>query len=130
MAAANALLKQQPDIFNAETLMVAIKILDTQTDVQLKCDVLQLIIKACIMHETNRQNIMNVGIMTHLQPLLSYDQDFVIKYVCQLFRCLILDDDIRVEFGKAHDHAKAIASLVLSDLTKLLISILIDACNL
>lgn len=75
------------------------------------------------MHETNRQNIMNVDIMTHLQPLLSHDQDCIIKYVCQLFRCLILDDDIRVEFGKAHEHAKIIASLVLTELTKLLISI-------
>lgn len=37
-----------------------------------------------------------------------------------LFRYLILDDDIRVEFGKAHDHARTIASTVLADLTGLL----------
>lgn len=37
-----------------------------------------------------------------------------------VFRYLILDDDVRVQFGKAHDHAKLIAVEVLVDLTQLL----------
>lgn len=74
------------------------------------------------MHETNRQNIMNAEIMKQLQPLLAHEQGEVIRNVCHLFQCLILDDDIRVEFGKAHEHAKIIASLVLTELTKLLMS--------
>lgn len=37
-----------------------------------------------------------------------------------VFRHLILDDDIRVEFSKAHDHARAIAADVLTELTELL----------
>lgn len=44
----------------------------------------------------------------------------LIKQVCLVFRCLILDDDVRVEFGKAHDHAKLIAVELLTDLTPLL----------
>lgn len=47
------------------------------------------------------------------------------KDVCMLFRYLILDDDVRVEFGKAHDHAKAIATEVLADLTTILNSMYI-----
>lgn len=47
----------------------------------------------------------------------------MIRQLCTLFRCLILDDDIRVEFGKAHDHAKMIAVEVLASLTVLLKSI-------
>lgn len=35
-------------------------------------------------------------------------------------RHLILDDDVRVEFSKAHDHARAIAVEVLAELTELL----------
>ena len=40
--------------------------------------------------------------------------------VCMVIRALVLDDDIRVEFGKAHDHAKLLADLYLTDLIQLL----------
>lgn len=39
-----------------------------------------------------------------------------------MFRYLILDDDIRVEFGKAHEHARTIAAEVLVEITTLLTS--------
>lgn len=42
------------------------------------------------------------------------------KETCAVFRHMILDDDVRVEFSKAHDHARAIASDVLAELTELL----------
>lgn len=32
------------------------------------------------------------------------------KEVCQTFKVLTLDDDPRVPFGKAHDHAKMIVT--------------------
>lgn len=35
-------------------------------------------------------------------------------------RALVLDDDVRVEFGKAHEHARIIASECLCALTNLL----------
>lgn len=44
----------------------------------------------------------------------------MLKETCAVFRHLILDDDIRVEFSKAHDHARAIAAEVLAELTQLL----------
>ena len=34
----------------------------------------------------------------------------IVKEVCQMFRTLTLDDDPRVPFGKAHDHAKMIVT--------------------
>lgn len=37
-----------------------------------------------------------------------------------MFRHLILDDDVRIEFSKAHEHARTIAAEVLIDLTQLL----------
>lgn len=33
---------------------------------------------------------------------------------------MILDDDIRVEFSKAHEHARTIAAEVLTEITELL----------
>lgn len=44
----------------------------------------------------------------------------LLKETCSVFRHLILDDDIRVEFSKAHEHARAIATDVLVELTELL----------
>lgn len=44
----------------------------------------------------------------------------VLKETCAVFRHLILDDDIRVEFSKAHEHARTIAAEVLTELTELL----------
>lgn len=65
--------------------------------------------------------IMNEDILVkHLKPLLSRDEPEVVKNVCTTFRFLILDDDIRVEFGKAHDHARLIAQECLVELTQLM----------
>lgn len=47
-------------------------------------------------------------------------QSQLLREACSVFRHLILDDDIRVEFSKAHEHARAIASDVLIELTELL----------
>ena len=44
----------------------------------------------------------------------------MLKETCSLFRHLILDDDVRIEFSKAHEHARTIAADVLIELTTLL----------
>lgn len=69
----------------------------------------------------NRQLIVNEDILVkHLKPLLARTEPEVIKNICICFRFLILDDDIRVEFGKAHDHARLIAQGCLVQLTQLM----------
>lgn len=96
--------------------------LDTQKDPHITCDILKWIQKACLLHELNRQLIINEEILVkHLKPLLLSDEPDIVKNVCTCFRYLILDDDIRVEFGKAHEHARMIASECLVDLTQLMV---------
>lgn len=69
----------------------------------------------------NRQLIVNEDILVkHLKPLLSSTDTEVVKNICTCIRFLILDDDIRVEFGKAHDHARMIAQECLVELTQLM----------
>lgn len=46
----------------------------------------------------------------------------LLYHICCLFRHLVLDDDVRVEFSQAHEHARTISSDNLSHLTKLLFS--------
>lgn len=74
-----------------------------------------------MLHENNRQLIVNGDILiNHLKPLMNRDEPEIIKNVCTTLRFLILDDDIRVEFGKAHDHARLIAQECLVELTHLM----------
>lgn len=96
--------------------------LDTQKDEHIICDIFKWIQKACLLHEMNRQLIINEDILvTHLKPLMQRNEVEVVKNLCTCFRFLILDDDIRVEFGKAHEHARLIASECLVDLVQLLV---------
>ncbi|XP_071107843.1 armadillo repeat-containing protein 6-like [Haliotis cracherodii] len=79
-------------------------------------DLLELVIRAvrlmCIKHEGNRQNFVSKDIIVILSELLdeSKKSPGVVKETCTLFRVLTNDDDVRVPFGKAHDHAKMIVT--------------------
>ncbi|XP_067667203.1 armadillo repeat-containing protein 6-like [Haliotis asinina] len=79
-------------------------------------DLLELIIRAirfmCIKHEENRQNFVSKDIIVILSELLdeSKKSPSVVKETCTLFRVLTNDDDVRVPFGKAHEHAKMIVT--------------------
>lgn len=79
-------------------------------------DLLELVIRAvrlmCIKHEGNRQNFVSKDIIVILSELLdeSKESPGVVKETCTLFRVLTNDDDVRVPFGKAHDHAKMIVT--------------------
>ena len=86
--------------------------------------ILKWIRECCIKHEINRQKIFNAGILDYLKSILS-EKDAsvsVVKEVCVVLRALTLDDDVRHEFGKAHEHATAIARQTLHTLTELLAS--------
>lgn len=131
VCAAISLTNKQPDLFDAEALAMVMKLLSTNPKDELLRLTLQWLGKACIMHEINRQNIMNADIVKLLKPLVLATNPNVMKDVCAVFRYLVLDDDIRVEYGKAHEHARQIAGEVIVDLCKKLsafddISVLAD----
>lgn len=66
---------KNPDIFNGKSLEVIIKVLDTQENAHIICDILKWIQKACLLHEMNRQTIVNEDILLkHLKPLLTRDE--------------------------------------------------------
>lgn len=75
------MVNKQPDVFDAETLVIVIKILENQTDVAVRCSVLRLLAKACVMHEINRQNIVNADIVKYLKPLLAEESSEVSGHI-------------------------------------------------
>ncbi|GLH06188.1 Armadillo repeat-containing protein 6-like protein [Gryllus bimaculatus] len=77
---------------------------------------------ACIKHEENRQSIVESNCIPLLKNVLesSLEVPSIIKGVFSTFRALTLDDDIRVEFGQAHENARKIAEATLATMIKLL----------
>ncbi|XP_053665050.1 armadillo repeat-containing protein 6 homolog [Anopheles marshallii] len=121
LTAANAIINKQPDVFNHESLAVALKTLKAAHDTKVACEAMKWLQKACILHEMNRQMIMEENqTIPSIKPFLARSEPDVIRNTCTLFRYLILDDDIRVEFGKAHEHARQLAGETLTEITQLL----------
>lgn len=69
-----------------------------------------------------RQQIFDAGILDHLKPLLLEANPALLRDALGVIRALVLDDDVRVEFGRAHEHARAIAGDTLCHITSLLSS--------
>ena len=64
----------------------------SSTDDQIICETLRWLQKACLMHELNRQMIMDESIVaTILKPKLSSSNVQIIRDICCCFRLLILD---------------------------------------
>lgn len=58
-----------------------------------------------------RQKIYNANIIDLIKNNLQERTPLeLIRSTLALCRALVLDDDVRVEFGKAHEHARIIAS--------------------
>jgi len=83
---------------------------------------LRWIRECCIKHEANRQKIFETNIFEKLKKILvRTDVDvYEIKDACSVIRAFVLDDDIRQEYGKAHEHATIMAKGALEILTGLL----------
>ncbi|KAH8261523.1 hypothetical protein KR044_010577 [Drosophila immigrans] len=120
LQAANSLSHKQPDLFDAEALAIVLKLLELKDQLDVCCLTLQWLQKACVMHEMNRQNIMSTSLVKLTKPLLRKDNARVVRELTAVLRFLVLDDDIRVEFGCAHEHARQIANEVLLQLVELL----------
>ena len=73
---------------------------------------LRLIKYSCTKHEGNRQGYVKAGLISSSMGVLDghKDEPAVVREVCALLRVLTADDDMRVPFGKAHDHAKMIVT--------------------
>ena len=119
--AANAMINKNPDIFNEKSFHIISKLLKEESSKDIINQLLRFMQKACVLHEINRQTIMgDESLFDVYRRLLDLDDMDIIKDLCALFRSKILDDDIRVEFGKAHEHARTLATAFLKDLTQLL----------
>ncbi|XP_028030623.1 armadillo repeat-containing protein 6 homolog [Bombyx mandarina] len=116
-----ALMDTQPDLLDAKGIDLIKTILDNVENDDILVGTLKWASTCCIKHEMNRQRLFAKNITENLKLLIKVaGNEKLLSETLQLIRKLTLDDDVRVEFGKAHDHAKELGAQMLEPLTNLL----------
>ncbi|XP_011877895.1 PREDICTED: armadillo repeat-containing protein 6 homolog [Vollenhovia emeryi] len=117
-----SLMSGYPDLLDDEGIALQIEILESHCDTTTLQCLLRWIRECCIKHEFNRQKIFNTNIFEKLKKILVRTDVGAqeIKDACSVIRALVLDDDIRHEYGKAHEHATIMAKGALDVITGLL----------
>lgn len=116
-----ALMDMQPDLLDAKGVDLIKNILDNIENEDIIIATLKWTTTCCVKHEMNRQKLFAKNIGENLNLLLKVAGNEKLLSEClQVIRKMTLDDDVRVEFGKAHDHAKELGAQMLVPLTNLL----------
>ena len=113
LAAWCSLLNGQPDLLDLKGQALLMKVLQEQKNhTSNAASLVKIICLSCVMHEANRQAYIGAGLIPILMTTLDEHKDSaeVVHEVCFALRVLTFDDDPRVPFGKAHDHAKMIVT--------------------
>ncbi|XP_053556663.1 armadillo repeat-containing protein 6 [Bombina bombina] len=109
--AMSALTDGQPDLLNADGKDLIVHTLKNHaSDAEVALIAIRLTRHVCLKHEQNRQDLVKAGILRQLTGAIAKhgaDPD-VVREACSALRIMTFDDDIRVPFGHAHDHAKMI----------------------
>ncbi|CAJ1072081.1 armadillo repeat-containing protein 6 [Xyrichtys novacula] len=111
LAALAALTDGQPDLLDAEGQQFLINVLQKyQADSSLTRVAIRTVRHCCLKHEQNRQDFVKGGILPLLTRATTNHSGCaeVIKEASLALRVMTFDDDVRVTFGHAHEHAKMI----------------------
>ncbi|KAB5535790.1 hypothetical protein PHYPO_G00121990 [Pangasianodon hypophthalmus] len=111
LAALSALTDGQPDLLDAEGQGFLIDTLRShQEDPALICLGVRTVRHCCLKHEQNRQDLVKAGVLNLLTSAITQHvaRPEVVKEACIALRVITFDDDVRVPFGHAHEHAKMI----------------------
>ncbi|NWZ41257.1 ARMC6 protein, partial [Brachypodius atriceps] len=106
-----ALLDGQPDLLDAAGQELVLRSLrERRGDAEVTLAGLRCVRHGCLKHERNRQDFVKAGILPLLTGAIiqhGHSAD-VVRTAASALRVMTFDDDIRVPFGHAHDHAKMI----------------------
>ncbi|XP_059478671.1 armadillo repeat-containing protein 6 homolog [Neocloeon triangulifer] len=109
LAAVTSLMTGQPDLLTERGVQSILNLIKSENEA-VKVQALKWARQCCLRHEQNRQLLFEFEIAPLLTEELTSCSSIVARHICAVLRSLILDDDIRVPFGKAHEHARIIAS--------------------
>ncbi|KAG8517275.1 Armadillo repeat-containing protein 6, partial [Galemys pyrenaicus] len=109
--ALSALTDGQPDLLDTQGLQLLVTTLARNINAaELTCSGIRCVRHACLKHEHNRQSLVKAGVLPLLTGAIVRHSCCaeVVREACWALRVMTFDDDIRVPFGHAHDHAKMI----------------------
>uniref|UniRef100_A0A8C9UF40 Armadillo repeat containing 6 n=1 Tax=Serinus canaria TaxID=9135 RepID=A0A8C9UF40_SERCA len=106
-----ALLDGQPDLLDAagqELLLRSLR--ERREDAEVTLAGIRCVRHACLKHEHNRQGFVKGGVLPLLTGAITQHGSSaeLVRTAASALRVMTFDDDIRVPFGHAHDHAKMI----------------------
>ncbi|CAO2612604.1 Armadillo repeat-containing protein 6 [Lemmus lemmus] len=101
----------QPDLLDSQgqQLLVATLAQNVSNTELTSCGI-RCVRHACLKHEQNRQGLVKAGVLPLLTAAITQHGQHadVVREACWALRVMTFDDDIRVPFGHAHEHAKMI----------------------
>ncbi|XP_042575041.1 armadillo repeat-containing protein 6 isoform X2 [Cyprinus carpio] len=111
LAALSVLTDGQPDLLDVEGREFLIGALTAhQKDTALSCLCFRVVRHCCVKHESNRQGLVKAGVLPLLTASITrhIQHPEVVREACVVLRVMTFDDDVRVPFGQAHEHARMI----------------------
>ncbi|MEQ2168136.1 hypothetical protein GOODEAATRI_011312 [Goodea atripinnis] len=111
LSALAALTDGQPDLLDEEGRQFLLDVLQKyQVDSLVTCAAICVVRHCCIKHEQNRQDLVKGGVLPLLTGAITRHSGSaeLVKEASSALRVMTFDDDVRVTFGHAHEHAKSI----------------------
>lgn len=111
LSALAALTDGQPDLLDAEGQQFLLDVLKKyQADPSVVCIAICAVRHCCLKHEQNRQDLVKGGVLPLLTGAVTQHSGCaeLVKEASVALRVMTFDDDVRVTFGHAHEHAKSI----------------------
>ncbi|XP_072297429.1 armadillo repeat-containing protein 6 [Eucyclogobius newberryi] len=106
-----ALSDGQPDLLDADGQQFLLDVLKKYQDSPtVQCAAICTVRHCCLKHEQNRQDLIKSGVLALLIRAITQHSECaeVVKGASAALRVMTFDDDVRVAFGHAHEHAKMI----------------------
>ncbi|KAK2895375.1 armadillo repeat-containing protein 6 isoform X1 [Channa argus] len=111
LCALTALTDGQPDLLDADGQQFLLDVLKKyKTDPTVTRVAICAVRHCCLKHEQNRQDLVKRGVLPLLIGAITQQSGSaeLVKDVSAALRVMTYDDDVRVAFGQAHEHAKII----------------------
>ncbi|XP_061587079.1 armadillo repeat-containing protein 6 [Cololabis saira] len=111
LSALAALTDGQPDILDAEGRQCLVDVLKKfREDSSVTRVAIRVVRHCCLKHEQNRQDFVKAGVLPLLTGAVTQHSGCaeLVKEASAALRVMTFDDDVRVSFGHAHEHAKMI----------------------
>ncbi|XP_068427802.1 armadillo repeat-containing protein 6 [Clinocottus analis] len=106
-----ALTDGQPDLLDAEGQQFLLNVLkEHKADTSVMRAAICTVRHCCLKHEQNRQDLVKGGVLPLLTGAITQHVACaeLVKEAAAALRFMTFDDDVRVTFGNAHEHAKII----------------------